>query len=209
MADLFPEPYLDIGDLKDTSSRKFRDGIIIPFSPFPGTIGIAPPEDGQFSIVPPYFQGGNMDCRHLTAGSKLWLPVCNEGALLSLGDTHAAQGDGEVCGTAVEEAMTVALRVSFMKGRTISAPHYHTQANVAQDFMSRGYHGTMGIDSDLKVAARKAVSHMIEHLGHRYGLRDEEAYALCSLAVDLRITEIVDAPHWTVSAVLPNAIFMS
>ena len=103
---------------------RFGDGITLPWAPFPGTIGVAPDEPGPHSIVPPSRFGGNMDIRHLRAGTKLLLPVGVEGALLSVGDTHAAQGDGEVCGTAVETAMEIVLRPSIRRDLRIDAPQY-------------------------------------------------------------------------------------
>ncbi|MBT9258823.1 MAG: acetamidase/formamidase family protein [Clostridiales bacterium] len=109
LADEFPQPYLKIWDLKKDYGE-FAPGIRIPLRPFPGTIGVALAEPGNHSIVPPRQNGGNMDIRHLTRGSRLYLPVWVEGALFSVGDTHAAQGDGEVCGTAIEAPMTERLR---------------------------------------------------------------------------------------------------
>ena len=94
---------------------RFSDRVTLPFRPFPGTIGVAPPEPGAHSVVPPSRSGGNLDTKHLTIGTTLYLPVGVEGALFSLGDTHAAQGDGEVCGTAIETAMDVVVRLSVRR----------------------------------------------------------------------------------------------
>ncbi|HRQ10767.1 MAG TPA: acetamidase/formamidase family protein, partial [Trueperaceae bacterium] len=106
LADEFNEPFMNISRY-DAKRVEFQPGIHLPTRPFPGTIGLALAEPGNHSVVPPRAQGGNLDVRDLTRGTKLWLPVAVPGALLSIGDTHAAQGDGEVCGTAVETAMTV------------------------------------------------------------------------------------------------------
>jgi acetamidase/formamidase len=113
LADEFAEPWLRISQVDPQAGRvRFADGITLPFEPFPGTIGVAPAEPGQHSVVPPRRWGGNMDIKHLRPGSTLYLPVGVEGALFSVGDTHAAMGDGEVCGTAVESAMDITVRFS-------------------------------------------------------------------------------------------------
>ena len=205
LADEFPEPYLKTWDLSH-GKAEFAHGIEIPIQPFPGTIGVALPEPGVHSIVPPRQNGGNMDIRHLTRGTRLYLPVWVEGALFSVGDTHAAQGDGEVCGTAIEAPMTIALRFRIRRDVSLAEPQYVLPpGQPAAD--TGGYHATTGYSTDVYEAARKAVRYMIDHLERSYGLSRAEAYALCSVAVDLRISEIVDAPHWLVSAFLPLGIF--
>ncbi len=207
LADHFPDPELKIFDLKDRRRAEFLHNIDLFIKPFPGTVGVALPEAGLHSIVPPRQNGGNMDIRHLTAGTKLYLPVWVEGALFSIGDTHAAQGDGEVCGTAIEASMETTIRLKLHKGVSIQEPRYEIPGPPTPEADSMGYYVTTGFGNDLYVAAQKAISYMIEHLSHTYGLSDAEAYMLCSIAVDLRISEIVDAPNWLVSAFLPNAIF--
>src|SRR5690606_2159058 len=117
----FTDPWLNISRYDDTRVE-FRPGIHLPTRPFPGTLGVALAEPGLHSVVPPRAQGGNLDIRDLTRGSRLLLPVAVPGALFSLGDTHAAQGDGEVCGTAVETAMTVRLRLQLVKNAGITQP---------------------------------------------------------------------------------------
>ena len=100
LADDFPDPWLRISEVDAAARRvRFGDPVPLPFEPFPGTIGVAPPEPGEHSVVPPRW-GGNLDIKHLRAGTTLLLPVGVDGALFSVGDTHAAMGDGEVCGTA-------------------------------------------------------------------------------------------------------------
>lgn len=205
LADEFPEPYLKTWDLS-RGKAEFAHGIEVPIKPFPGTIGVALPEPGVHSIVPPRQNGGNMDIRHLTRGTRLYLPVWVEGALFSVGDTHAAQGDGEVCGTAIEAPMAVALRFHVRRDVSLAEPQYVLPPGQPEPD-PKGYHATTGYSTDLHEAARKAVRYMIEHLERAYGLSRAEAYALCSVAVDLRISEIVDAPHWLVSAFLPLGIF--
>jgi acetamidase/formamidase len=173
--------------------------------PFPGTIGVAPAQPGEHSVLPPTRWGGNLDTKHLTAGATLFLPVGVEGALLSIGDTHAAQGDGEVCGTAIESAMDIAFRTSIRRDVTISAPQ--VQVPAAAPTAASEYRICTGVGPDLMDAARGAIRAMIEHLGQEHRLDPEEAYALTSVACDLRIHEIVDAPNWVVGASLPSGIF--
>lgn len=206
LADEFPEPWLKTWDLTRTEAW-FNDRIAVPVKPFPGTIGTALPDPGLHSIVPPRQNGGNMDIRHLTRGVRLFLPVWVEGALFSVGDTHAAQGDGEVCGTAIEAPMTIALRLILHKGRSIPEPRYIIPGAPTPAADTRGYFATTGFAPDLYEATRKAVRYMIGHLQEEHALSRQEAYALCSVAVDLRISQVVDAPNWLVSAFLPQGIF--
>jgi len=208
LADEFPEPWLRISRV-EAERRKvvFAEGIELPYKPFPGTIGVAPAEPGPHSIVPPSRWGGNMDTKHLRAGTTLYLPVGVEGALFSIGDTHSAQGDGEVCGTAIETAMEVSLRLSVLRDFHIEAPQYRVPPSALTGAEGTGYHVSTGVAPDLMEATRQAVRATIEHLGDRQGLSREEAYALCSVAMDLRIHEVVDAPNWVVGAFLPDNIF--
>jgi acetamidase/formamidase len=206
LADEHPDAWLQIWRLDGRIARGLR-GVTVPMRPFPGTIGVALAEVGAHSVVPPRRSGGNMDIKHLTEGVKLYLPVFVEGALFSVGDTHAAQGDGEVCGTAIEAPSTIALRFRLIKDRTIAGPRYNVPAASAASPDPMGYRVTTGIADDLREAARCAVREMIALLGEDHGFSPNEAYALASVAVDLRISEVVDAPNWLVSAVLPNSIF--
>ena len=208
LADEFPEPWLRISRVDADSGRvRFSEQVTLPFRPFPGTLGVAPIEPGAHSIVPPSRFGGNMDTKHLVPGSTLYLPVGVEGALFSLGDTHAAQGDGEVCGTAIETAMDVVLRLSVRRDFSVDAPQYHLPAGIAAVDERTSYHVCTGVGPDLMEATKDAVRATIAHLGHRYGLDREEAYALASVACDLRIHEVVDAPNWVVGCFIPESVF--
>jgi formamidase len=204
LAEDFTEPWLNISRY-DTDRVEFRPGIHVPTRPFPGTIGVALSQPGHHSVVPPRAQGGNLDIRDLTRGSRLYLPVAVPGALFSMGDTHAAQGDGEVCGTAIETAMTVRLRLQLVKNAGITQPQYQVPTAAVRD-EARGFYATTGVGPDLMTAAKDAIRFMIDHLGREYQLDPALAYALCSVAVHLRISEIVDAPNWVVSAVLPEGL---
>ena len=206
LADEFPEPAIKVWSLAD-GWGEFKPGIRIPLDPFCGEIGLAPAAAGSFSTIPPYRHGGNMDTKHLTRGATLYLPVEVPGALFSMGDGHAAQGDGEVCGTAIETPMRATVRLTVRKDLAVDEPQFLTAGPLTPRTNTGQWYGVDGIAPDLQEAARKAIRHMIAHLQTSYGLSRAEAYMLCSVAVDLKISEIVDAPNWIVSAFLPLSIF--
>jgi acetamidase/formamidase len=208
LADEFPEPWLRISRVDGEAGRvHWSDEISLRYRPFPGTLGVAPAEPGQHPILPPSRWGGNLDTKHLVVGTTLFLPVGAEGALFSLGDTHAAQGDGEVCGTAIETAMDVVVRLSVRRDFQIDAPQYRIAEGALAPAEHSAYHVCTGVGPDLMDAAKDAVRATIRRLEEERGLGREEAYALCSVAVDLRIHELVDAPNWVVGAFLPDDIF--
>ncbi len=204
LAEDFPQPALRISHY-DGSGVAWTPEVRLPFNPFSGTIGIAPVEPGRHSVVPPREVGGNMDIRDLTPGARLWLPVAVPGALFSVGDTHAVQGDGEVCGTAVESPMSIRLKFDLVREARLRRPQFTPGRRTPPP--DRGYHATTGIAPDLMQAAKDAVRDMIDYLGREYRLSPEMAYMLCSVAVDLHISEVVDVPNWVVSAYLPRGIF--
>ncbi len=208
LADQFPEPALNIWryDAANLTPALYGPGGRVPLKPFCGTIGVALADPGLHSIVPPRRVGGNMDIRDLSAGTVLYLPVEVAGALFSVGDTHAAQGDGEVCGTAIESPMEIALQFELVKGANLPAPRFTTAGPVTRHLDAEGYEVTTGIAPDLMQAARAAVSYMIDLLGDHHRLSPADAYMLCSVAADLRISEIVDQPNWVVSLYLPRLI---
>jgi acetamidase/formamidase len=210
LADEFPEPALKIWHLEGGADgwAEFAPGIRLPLAPFCGETGLAPGKPGALSTIPPYRHGGNMDTKHLTKGVHLFLPVEAEGALYSMGDGHAAQGDGEVCGTAIETPMRATVRLTVRKDIQVQEPQFLTAGPLAARANTAAYYATDGIGPDLMEAARNAVRHMIDHLQRTCGLSRTDAYMLCSVAVDLKICEIVDAPHWLISAFLPQSIFM-
>jgi acetamidase/formamidase len=159
--------------------------------------------------MPPGTFGGNMDTRQLTRGTTLYLPVQVAGALFSCGDAHAAQGDGEVCVTGIEAPMHATLRFTLQKGRSIPAPQFVTRGPLTPRVDTAGFYGTTGVGPDLYEASQDAVRAMIHHLSETYRLSPEDAYVLSSLCVDLKISEIVDAGQYVVSALLPLAVFRS
>jgi acetamidase/formamidase len=204
----FPTAFIRYFDLADTDHARLCPGVTIPLAPFLGTMGTHPGTPTRAVPFPPHRGGGNIDTRHLVAGSTLWLPVWCEGALFSCGDPHAAQGDGEVCVAAIECDMQASLRFT-LRNATISAPHFQVVGPLTPRTDPGGYHGTMGIDSDLMVGAKKAVRAMIEWLEVEQGLSHEDAYVLSSLAGDLKILEIVDAGVWNLGFTLPLEVFKS
>jgi acetamidase/formamidase len=208
LADRFPEPWLKVWELGDDGAM-LNDRVRVPLQPFCGVLGVAPAEPGLHSVIPPRRVGGNMDTKQLGPGATLYLPVEVEGALFGVGDTHAAQGDGEVCGTAIEGAMDVALKLTVRRNLAIEAPELDvTRPLERPSAAAAGYHATTGVDPDLMGATRQSIERMIAYLESRHGLGPEEAYALCSVAVDLRLSEVVDMPNWVVSAFLPNDVFV-
>ena len=206
LAEEYPDPWLRISSVDPGQGVvRFGERVTLPFRPFSGNLGVAPPEPGRHSVIPPRRWGGNLDIKHLGPGATLLLPVGVEGALFSLGDTHAAQGDGEVCGTAVETAMDVLVRLSVRRDITIAAPQFVLAPPAVAE--RSGFHVCTGVGPDLLEAARDAIRATISHVVDRHDLEHAEAYALASVAVDLRIHEVVDEPNWVVGAFLPDAIF--
>jgi acetamidase/formamidase len=203
----FREPYLRIFDLTRGDVTPLRDDILIPIEPFFGTMGVCPAGASKQAVMPPGVFGGNLDTRQLTRGTTLYLPVQVAGGLFSCGDAHAAQGDGEVCVTGIEAPMHAALRFSLQKGRRLPAPQFVTTGGLLPRVNHAGFYATTGVGPDLMRAAQDALRAMIAHLGATYRLPREEAYVLSSLCVDLKISEIVDAGVFVVSAFLPLAVF--
>lgn len=191
LADEFQEPYLKTFELgKDKKSVKFSDNIEIPLKPFPGVMGVAPATDSMLSTIPPRKNGGNMDDPNMTEGSTVYFPVLVDGALFSIGDAHATQGHGEVCGTAIEAPMRIVYEIEVIKGgRKIEEPQYETD----------DYYAVTGFGTTIDEAAKKATRYMIDYLVEEHGMTRNDAYALCSLAGDLKIAEVVDVPHMLVS----------
>jgi acetamidase/formamidase len=209
LPDEFPDAYLTIFDLTNGDVTFLGDNVAIPLEPFFGTMGVCPAGASAQPVMPPGTFGGNMDTRQLVRGATLYLPVHIDGAHFSCGDAHGAQGDGEVCVTGIESPMFASLRFTLEKGRSIPSPQYRTPAPLTPRVDSAPFYGTTGIGGDLYKAAQDAVRAMVEHISANYALSPEDAYVLCSLAVDLKISEIVDAGEYIVSALLPEAVFIT
>jgi acetamidase/formamidase len=198
LADIFAEPELRHFSLDAATMTAKLENIAIPLRPFLGIMALSPPpsEPPRNSAIPGNF-GGNIDCPDLTAGSVLYLPVFATGAGFYAGDAHAAQGAGEVNQTALETAFTAAqLKLSVVKGRSIERP----RAETSDHFI------TMGLDEDLREAARQAVRDMIDLLTATKGMTRSDAYALCSLQADLMVTQLVNGVCG-IHARMPKAIF--
>ena len=204
----FGEPFLQIWDLSDGTHARMDRRVAVPIAPFPGVMGVALDDPGGHSTIPPRKNGGNMDIKQLTRGTTLYLPVWVEGALFSIGDGHAAQGDGEVCITAVEMNAQVTLRFGLQSGRRLPEPRLRTTGPVGAATNHGPHFATTAHGPDLFASSQQAIRYMIDHLVEERGLAREEAYVVSSVAVDLKISEIVDAPNWIVSAFLPESIFL-
>jgi formamidase len=204
----------------DLAARNPDDPVLLPEA-----AGAIPPDPGiaaeGLRTVPPRENGGNVDIKQLTVGTRLLLPVSVEGALFSAGDAHFAQGDGESCGTAIEMAGTCRIRLDLRKGqaaeRRITTLCYERDEPAAGSAPPGRYFATTGMCierdgrnrfEDLTLAARNALDAMIRHLTHEYGYTPQQAYTICSVAVDLKISQAVDVPNVIVSAFLPLDIFV-
>ncbi len=207
LAERFTEPYLRVFDLSNGAVALLREDIAIPIEPFFGTMGVCPAGAKAQAVMPPGRFGGNLDTRQLTRGTTLYLPVQERGALFSCGDAHAAQGDGEVCVTGIEAPMYAALRFTLHKGRRIPAPQFVTAGGLTPRVNQAGFYGTTGVGPDLLQAAKEAVDAMVDHIAQTYSLPPVDAYVLASLCVDLKLSEVVDAGQYVVSALLPLAVF--
>jgi acetamidase/formamidase len=167
----------------DKKVGKLAWGAEVPLRPFFGVMGVAPPPAwGSVSSLPPNKHGGNLDNKELVAGTKLFLPVHVPGANFSCGDGHGAQGDGEVCVTAIETALTGTFKFGLKKGLKLKWPRAETPTHQI----------TMAFDPDLDQAAKEALRQMIALICERKNLSREDAYMLCSIAADLRVTQLVN-----------------
>ena len=207
LAEDFPEAYLHHYKLGETTCE-FRPDIQIPYEPFCGVMGVGPREAGRFNTIPPRENAGNIDIRHLTPGSRAFFPVLVPGALFSCGDCHSAQGDGEVNGTGIETKMSVTLTFNLQKSAHIPELRFITppgkKLTVADE---GGYYVATAHGPDLYKNSQQAIRYIIDYLSSVHNMTREQAFCLCGAAVDLKISEIVDAPNWIVSAYLPLSIF--
>jgi acetamidase/formamidase len=198
------EPTLYVWDLRNPARAPFAPGISVPLAPFCGVMGVAPGETGPLSTIPPRPAGGNLDIRALTAGATLYLPVQVEGALFSVGDVHAAQGDGEVSGTAIETSASVRLTFDLRKGEGLTSPRYLAPGSGQPD---GPWFAAVGADPDIWEASRQALRGVLDYLRTEHHLGDAEAVILASVCVNLRINQVVNNRTATVSALLPLDIF--
>jgi len=198
LTEQFPDPHLRFSSVAD-GAIDFLDGVALTALPMIGTIGLAPAGGQALPMVPPHRQGGNMDIRQVTAGSQLRLPVAVPGGLLSLGDTHAAMGDGEVCGTGIEISSTVTVRIDVAK-QPVPTAVLRTDGRTARTGPALI---ATGIGPDIWQAARDATSSLIDQLVQRTGLAAVDAYLLASVTADMHVAEIVDLPNVVVAMHFP------
>jgi acetamidase/formamidase len=193
----FAEPYFFLWQFDGAVSRSLAPAVV-PLRPFCGVMGVAPAEDGEVRTRPPGVFGGNMDVRELSRGATLYLPVLNRGALFSCGDAHAAQGDGEVCINGIECPADVTLRFHLHKQRRLAGPVIESAAP-SGDVDTNAW---IVVESapDALAAARAATSRMIDLLVDRWDFSEVHAYLLCSVAMHLRLSQVVNEPMFTVSA---------
>ena len=172
-------------------------GVKVPLRPFFGNFGVAPPPRmGQVASRPPGVWGGNMDNKELIAGATVYFPVFNEGALFAVGDGHGCQGDGEACVSALETALIGEFELILRKDMKLESPRAETET----------HHILMGFDPLIDNAAKMALRETITFLGETRGMSRDDAYTLCSLAVDLHVTQIVNGVKG-VHAMLPKSVF--
>ncbi len=200
LPDLVPRPFTKVThlDLK-RNVGVFDKNVEVPLKPFMGVMATCPPDSaGEFpSSSPPGLFGGNLDCRELSAGSTLFLPIFQKGALFYTGDSHAGQGDGEVTGNAIETADQCTLKFILHKGVALSAP----RAETPTDYI------TFGLDPDLNKAMHMAIVETIKFLGEKQGYNFTDAYALASIAVSFRVTQNVDKTLG-VHGMIPKSLFI-
>lgn len=199
LPDDFPYYRMRVIDLdRDRKVAKFGSGVEVPLAPFFGSMGVAPPEaNGRIDSAPPWMHAGNLDNRRLVAGAKLFIPVHVKGALFQAGDGHAAQGDGEVCITALETSLDGTFEFVVHKNRTLRWPRAETPTHYI----------AMGLHPDLTEATKLAVREAIDFLVTERKLSRDDAYMLTSVGVDLAITQLVDGTKG-VHAMIPKALFV-
>ncbi len=198
LTERFPNPKLNIHEIDVLNkTTMFNDKIKIPLKPFPGIMGVAPNTEEMLSTIPPRANGGNMDDPSLVEGTTVYFPVFVKGALFSIGDGHAVQGYGEVCGSAIEAPMTFTYRLRVLKNKPpIKEPQYETD----------DYYAVTGFGTTIDAATKKAVNYMVDYLINNYNVSPEDAYMLCSLVGDLKIAEVVDVPNMLVTMHFPKTI---
>ncbi len=195
--EIFDRKMLIIKLDKEKMIGHFANGIEIPLRPFFGSMGVAPPKEaGKWNSAPPWIHAGNLDNKELVSGTTLFIPVHVKGALFEIGDGHAAQGNGEVDITAIETSLKGTLQFIVHKGKSLKWPRAETPSHII----------TMGCDRDLNAATHIAVREMIQYLMQEKKLSQSDAYMLCSIAVDVNITQLVDG-NVGVHAMLPKSIF--
>ncbi len=182
-------------------------GVTLDLHPFCGIIGVQPPGEGESRTRPPGAFGGNMDVKHLGRGATLVLPVFHPGAGLCVGDAHAAQGDGEVSINGMEAPMTVTLRVGLEKGRAPAGPVALVPGSLTPPrYAERPWRAFIATHTDPRQACRDVLLRAMDHLQERLGLSPQQACVLCSVVLDLKISQLVNVPTTTVTGYFPEAV---
>jgi acetamidase/formamidase len=200
----FKEPYLFHWSLEGDVTRALAPAVV-PVRPFLGVMGVARADDGAFRTRPPGPFGGNLDVRELCAGSTLYLPVYNAGALFSCGDGHAAQGDGEVCINGIECPLDVTLRFRLHKDQRLAGPIVEASERAAPDATADAW-VVVESGTDAADTARAVTNRMVDLLMSRWGFSNVHAYLLCSVALKLRLSQVVNEPMYTVSGAISKQI---
>jgi acetamidase/formamidase len=203
LVDRYPEAYLKIWDVEG-DHVDIGGGHRFDLQPMIGVIGVAPEQPGRHASTVPTVAGGNIDVKYTQKGSRVLLPVFAEGGLLSLGDVHALQGDGELNGTAIECEADVLIKVDLVKGAGLAAPVIDTPSPAR---LEERYRSFLGVGPDLWEAARSASAQASVALARALDLPEHEAYALLGIIAELRIHEIVDQPNWVVGCMVPLRLF--
>ena len=203
----FADPYLFHWTLEGDETRSLQPAVV-PLRPFCGVMGVASAADGEFRTRPPGIFGGNMDVRELCSGATLYLPVFNRGALFSAGDPHAAQGDGEVCINGMECPADATLRFRVHKQRPLSGPLIESAESICPDAVADSWI-VVESGADTWAAAKAATSRMVDLLVQVWSFEPVQAYVLCSVAMKLRLSQVVNEPIFTVSAALPKQVLPS
>jgi acetamidase/formamidase len=199
----FHEPFLFHWELDETVTRSLAPAVV-PLRPFCGIMGVAPAERGEFRTRAPGVFGGNMDVRELCTGATLYLPVQQPGALFSCGDAHAAQGDGEVCINGIECPANVSLRFKLHQGQSLSGPLLESPAMQSNE--DSGSWIVVESATDALEAARNATHRMIDLLADRWSMEPVHAYLLCSVAMKLQLSQVVNEPMITVAAAISKSV---
>jgi acetamidase/formamidase len=184
---------------KKKHTASFKDGIEIPIRPFMGVMAVSPaPEKGRISSIPPGYYGGNMDLKHLVKGTTLYLPVSTKGALFTTGDCHAAQGNGEISGVAIEASLTLVAKFIVHKDKSIKS----VRAETPTHFIA------IGLDPDLNIAMKNAANEAVNFIKDELGFTFNEALSIASAGVDFEVSQVVDKTLG-VHAMIPKSIFVN
>lgn len=206
LPDRFSDPYLFIWKLQDRLSHSLP-GVTLPLAPFLGIMGVCPPQPGEHRTRPPGSFGGNLDVRDLVLGTTLYLPVFQKGALFSAGDGHAAQGNGEVCINGIEGPMQAEFRISIRRDMTLNDPFAELPPAGPALLPDRGSWAFIASAPVSMEAVRNVVNQAIDFVSDRFRLSPELAYILCSVALDLRLSQVVNQPQVTVTGTLSKSLF--